>query len=104
MALANFAGFGSAAVLIFWANAGFEISTIPADDVEQPSKNIPKAVIMSILLVTAFYLTTNIVLFAVRNYSQLALDTAPLAAASNGILSSNVALALFGGLRVGVGA
>ena len=100
----GFAGFGSAIVLIFWAYAGFEISTIPADDVENPSKTIPKAVIIGILVVTVFYLTTNAILFGVRNYSQLATDTAPLAAASNGILSSNVALALFGGLLVGVGA
>ncbi len=100
----GFAGFGSAVVLIFWAYAGFEISTILADDVDQPSKTIPKAVIIGILVVTVFYLTTNIILFAVRNYGQLATDTAPLAAASNGILSSNVALALFGGLLVGIGA
>jgi APA family basic amino acid/polyamine antiporter len=100
----GFAGFGSAVVLIFWAYAGFEISTIPADDVERPSKTIPKAVIIGILVVTAFYLTTNTVLFAVRNFSQLATDTAPLAEASRGILSSNFALALFGGLLVGIGA
>jgi len=100
----GFASFGSAVVLIFWAYAGFEISTIPADDVEEPSKTIPKAVIIGISVVTVFYLTTNIILFGVRNYSQLATDTAPLAAASNGILSSNVALALFGGLLVGIGA
>jgi basic amino acid/polyamine antiporter, APA family len=91
-------------VLIFWAYAGFEISTIPTDDVEQPSKTIPRAVVIGILVVTVFYLTTNVILFAVRNYSQLSNDTAPLAAATNGILSSNVALALFGGLLVGIGA
>jgi len=100
----GFAGFGSAVVLIFCAYAGFEISTIPADDVEQPNKTIPRAVIIGILVVTVFYLTTNVILFAVRNYSQLALDTAPLAAASTGILTSNVTLALFGGLLVGIGA
>ncbi|HLN88910.1 MAG TPA: APC family permease [Candidatus Binatia bacterium] len=100
----GFAGFGSAIVLIFWAYAGFEISTIPAEDVEQPSKTIPKAIIIGVLVVTVFYLTTNAVLFGVRNYAQLATDSAPLAAASNGILSSNVTLALFGGLLVGVGA
>lgn len=100
----GFAGFGSAVVLIFWAYAGFEISTIPADDVEQPSKTIPRAVVIGILVVTVFYLTTNVILFAVRNYSQLSNDIAPLAAATNGILSSNVALALFGGLLVGIGA
>jgi basic amino acid/polyamine antiporter, APA family len=100
----GFASFGSAIVLIFWAYAGFEISTIPAEEIEEPSKTIPRAVIVGILIVTVFYLTTNVILFAVRNYSQLANDTAPLAAASNSILSSNAALALFGGLLVGVGA
>jgi basic amino acid/polyamine antiporter, APA family len=100
----GFASFGSALVLIFWAYAGFEISTIPAEDVEEPSKTIPKAVTLGILVVTVFYLTTNVVLFGVRNYSQLALDAAPLAAASQGILGSSGVLALLGGLIVGVGA
>ncbi len=100
----GFASFGSAIVLIFWAYAGFEISTIPAEEIDKPSKTIPKAVTIGILIVTVFYLTTNVILFGVRNYIQLATDTAPLAAASNAILSSNAALALFGGLLVGVGA
>lgn len=43
-------------------------------------------------------------LFGVRNWSQLATDTAPLASASNGILTSNAVLALVGGALVGVGA
>ncbi len=100
----GFDSFGSAIVLIFWAYAGFEISTIPAEEIEAPSKTIPKAVVFGILIVTVFYLTTNVILFGVRNYNQLAFDSAPLAAASNAILSSNAALALFGGLLVGVGA
>ena len=100
----GFAGFGSAVVLIFWAYAGFEISTIPANEVETPNKTIPKAIIGGILIVTVFYLTTNIVLFGVRNFSQLATDSAPLAAATSSILSSNATLALIGGLIVGVGA
>jgi amino acid transporter len=66
--------------LIFWAYAGFEIATIPAEEVEEPSKTIPRAVIVGILVVTVFYLTTNVILFAVRNYSLLANDKAPLAA------------------------
>ena len=100
----GFAGFGSAIVLIFWAYAGFEISTIPAEEIEQPSKTIPKAVIFGIAIVTVFYLTTNIVLFAVRNYSLLSLDSAPLASASAAILPAGTVFALLGGLLVGVGA
>jgi amino acid transporter len=100
----GFASFGSAIVLIFWAYAGFEISTIPAGDIDEPSKTIPKAVIFGIAIVTVFYLTTNIVLFGVRDWSLLATDTAPLASASNSILTSNAVLALVGGALVGVGA
>jgi APA family basic amino acid/polyamine antiporter len=100
----GFSGFGPAIVLIFWAYAGFEISTIPADEINEPSKTIPKAVLFGILTVTAFYLTTNVVLFGVRNWTQLATDTAPLASASHAILASNWVLAFFGGALVGIGA
>jgi amino acid transporter len=100
----GFASFGSAIVLIFWAYTGFEISTIPADDIDQPAKNIPKAVVFGILIVTVFYLTTNVVLFGVRNWSLLAVDTAPLATASHAILPSVGLLALLGAGLVGIGA
>jgi len=96
--------FGLALVLIFWAYAGFEISTIPAEEIKDPSRTIPKAIILGISIVTIFYLTTNIVLFAVRPWSQLALDTTPLASATTTMLGRNLMLASMGGVIVGVGA
>jgi len=96
--------FGSALVLIFWAYAGFEISTIPADEIHDPGKTIPKAIILGISIVTVFYLVTNIVLFGVRSSSLLALDKAPLTAATRSILAFNPTVALIGVLIVGVGA
>jgi amino acid transporter len=96
--------FGSALVLIFWAYAGFEISTIPAEEIREPSKTIPKAIVIGISIVTIFYLVTNIVLFAVRPYTQLQFDKAPLAMATNNILAQTPLLALVGGLIVGIGA
>ncbi len=100
----GFASFGSALVLIFWAYAGFEISTIPTEEVEAPSKTIPKAIVIGISIVTVFYLVTNAVLFGVRNWSQLAGDKAPLATATTSVFTSNSTLALIGGAIVGVGA
>jgi APA family basic amino acid/polyamine antiporter len=100
----SFIGFGSALVLIFWAYAGFEISTIPAGEIKDPSRTIPRAIILGISIVTIFYLVTNIVLFAVRPSSLLANDTAPLAAATNAVLSSIPAVALIGLIIVGGGA
>ncbi len=96
--------FGEALVLIFWAYAGFEISTIPADEIKDPSKTIPKAIVLGISVVTVFYLTTNFVLFGVRPWNQLASDAAPLASATTAILSVNATLMLIGGAIVGVGA
>jgi len=96
--------FGAALVLIFWAYAGFEISTIPADEIKDPSRTIPKAIILGISIVTVFYLTTNIVLFGVRSWRLLALDKAPLTAATSAILGSSPTLALIGVIIVGVGA
>jgi len=100
----GFSNFGVALILIFWAYAGFEISTIPADEIKEPSRTIPRAIILGISIVNIFYLTTNIVLFAVRPWAQLASDTAPLASATATVLGTNSTLALIGGTIVGVGA
>jgi len=96
--------FGAALVLIFWAYAGFEISTIPADEITDPGGTIPRAIVLGISIVTVFYLVTNIVLFGVRSWTQLASDTAPLASATTEVLGTNSMLALIGGAIVGVGA
>ena len=104
MAPFGFGNFGTALVLIFWAYAGFEISTIPAEEISNPEKTIPKAIVLGIIIVIVFYLTTNAVLFGVRNWHLLATDAAPLANAGNAIFSSNALLALVGGGIVGIGA
>jgi len=96
--------FGEALVLIFWAYAGFEISTIPADEIKDPGSTIPKAIVLGISIVTIFYLTTNILLFGVTPWTQLAVNTTPLASATTVALGGNPRLALIGGLIVGGGA
>lgn len=103
----NFDGFGSALVLIFWAYAGFEISTIPAGEIKDPGKTIPRAIVLGILIVTVFYLVTNIVLFGVMRWDLLAdpnVTTAPLATATQTVLKSIPLLAVVGGIIVGGGA
>ncbi len=104
MAPFGFDNFGMVLVLIFWAYAGFEISTIPSEEIANPEKTIPKAIVLGITIVIIFYLTTNAILFGVRNWSLLQYDAAPLASAGNSIFSSNAALALIGGGIIGIGA
>jgi amino acid transporter len=96
--------FGPALVLIFWAYAGFEISTIPAGEIENPGVTIPKAIVLGISIVTVFYLLTNFVLFGLRPWNLLAADVAPLATATSVALGSIPTLALIGGAIVGAGA
>ena len=96
--------FGTALVLIFWAYAGFEIGTIPAGEIRDPAKTIPRAIVIGIAIVAVFYLTTNMILFAVMPSSQLAASTAPLATATSSILAPLSLIAIGGTAIVGVGA
>ena len=99
--------FGITVVLVFWAYAGFEISTIPAGEIKDPGKTIPKAIVFGITIVTIFYLITNIFLFGVMPSSQLAISNAPLTAATKTAvtaLTSLTILALFCKYIVGGGA
>ncbi len=97
-------GFGSALVLVFWAYAGFEIAAIPADEIRDAGRTIPRAILTGITIVTIFYLTTNALLFAVRPWTLLALDTTPLATATAEMLNQAPLLALVGAAVIGVGA
>jgi APA family basic amino acid/polyamine antiporter len=97
-------GFGPALVLIFWAYAGFEISTIPAGEIDNPRRTIPRAILLGISIVIVFYLTTNFVLLGVTPWGQLAKSNAPLVTATNTALSSMPTLALAGAYIVGIGA
>jgi amino acid transporter len=97
-------GFGSALVLIFWAYAGFEIAPIPADEIRDPGRTISRAIIVGIAIVAIFYLTTNAFLFAVRPWTQLAVDATPLISATADILSPWPMLATAAAAVVGIGA
>jgi APA family basic amino acid/polyamine antiporter len=69
---------GTALVLIFWAYVGFELGTFPASEVKDPKRNIPKAIILGMAVVTVFYLSTNFVVFGMVPWQTLAGSTTPL--------------------------
>jgi APA family basic amino acid/polyamine antiporter len=95
--------FGPALVLIFWAYAGFELSTIPAGEIDNPRRTIPRAILLGISIVIIFYLTTNFVLLGVTPWNQLD-PNAPLAKATSTALGSTTTLALAGAAIVAAGA
>jgi APA family basic amino acid/polyamine antiporter len=111
VALGNFTPFatggvaalGQALVLIFWAYAGFELSTLPADEIEEPERTIPKSIVIGMLIVIAFYLLTNFVVIGLVNQTTLSTSASPLIDATTAIFGGGV-LALIAILFVGVGA
>jgi amino acid transporter len=78
--------FGTALILIFWAYAGFELGTLPAAEVKDPKKTIPKAIITGMAIVTFFYLTTNFVIFGTVSSPALAQTVVPLILVGSALL------------------
>ena len=96
--------FGQALVLIFWAYAGFEISTLPADEVERPEKSIPKAIVFGMMIVIAFYLLTNFVIIGTVDQASLAVSPSPLIDSSKVIFGSLGILSAVVPVIIGIGA
>lgn len=94
----GFGNFGGALVLIFWAYVGFEMGTLPASEVKNPRKTIPKAIISGMIIVTLFYLLTNFVVYGVINWSDLANSSTPL------VLAGGILLGTFGAIMMAIGA
>jgi len=95
---------GQALVLIFWAYAGFELSSLPADEIQHPKKTLPKALLFGMLIVAAFYIITNFVVIGVVDQATLASSAAPLTVAAANVFSLSPTLSIIGGLILAVGA
>jgi amino acid transporter len=80
--------FSTAFVLIFWAYAGFELGSLPASEVVDPKKNIPRAVISGMAIVTVFYVMVGSVVFGVVKWDVLAKSPIPLMLVSAALLGT----------------
>jgi APA family basic amino acid/polyamine antiporter len=98
------ANIGQALVLIFWAYAGFELSTLPADEIQDAGKTIPKAIAAGMFIVMVFYLTTNFAIIANVDQKALASSPAPLTIAAANIFGALPGLASLGALVIAAGA
>lgn len=94
--------FGTALVLIFWAYAGFELGTLPASEVKNPKKTIPKAIILGMMIVMLFYLSTNFVVFGAVNWQQLDQTSIPLVVVGAALMGIVGAVIMTAGALVSV--
>lgn len=89
---------GVVAALTFWTFMGLEAASVPADDVIEPEKTIPRALIYGVLTVTVIYLLSGFVVMGVVPSAELAASTAPFAEAATRMVGN------WGGLAIAAGA
>jgi APA family basic amino acid/polyamine antiporter len=76
----------SAVSLIFFAYIGFEDIANIAEEVKEPSKNLPKAIIYSVVITTILYCFTAISVVSILPYSIISGSPDPLNAVASAVL------------------
>lgn len=82
-------GVFAAAALVFFAYLGFEDIVNIAEETKEPSKNIPRALIISIVFTTVFYVLVALAVVNLASWETLGAVDAPLAYAVSTVLGSN---------------
>jgi amino acid transporter len=90
----GFGSIGGALVLIFWAYVGFELVTIPSDEIIDPKRTIPLAIGVGMAVITVFYFITNFVVVGAVPWMELSTSSAPLTLAGYAIMGSVGAIIL----------
>ena len=76
----------SAVALIFFAYIGFEDIANIAEEVKEPARNLPRAIIYSIIITTILYCLTAISVVSILPYSEIASSQAPLSSVVSEVL------------------
>jgi APA family basic amino acid/polyamine antiporter len=95
---ASYDNLGTSLVIIFWAYAGFELAPLPASEIKDPARTLPRAIIAGMAIVMFFYLTTNFVVYGMLNTTELVKTGTPLLAVGAAIFGT------FGAVMMSVGA
>jgi len=91
---AGFMGTLSAASLVFFAYLGFEGMANLSEEMKEPEKNLPRAILLALGLSTVFYVLVAISAVSVVGWERLSQSSAPLAVVAEQALGSNAGLVL----------
>ncbi len=80
-----FAAVTAVAALTLWAFLGVESATIPADDVKNPSKTIPRATVLGTIVTALVYILSTVAVMGILPLAQLGKSSAPFADAAGSI-------------------
>ena len=100
------ADFSKSVLLLVYAFTGFEMATIPAGEVRDPQRNLPRALLIAILVVAILYIMIQVVCVGTLpglKYSQKPLADAGshfLGAAGGAIISAGAIISITGNLNI----
>ena len=94
--------FGKGAILLFYAFTGFESIAVAAEDMDNPQKNIPKAIILVMIAVSIFYFLIQLVAIGVLG-TKLADYQAPIQQAMNTMLGKTGLFIVAAGTLISIG-
>ncbi len=95
----TFAAISATAALTMWAFLGMESANVPADEIENPKRNIPRAAIMGTLITACIYIPSTTVILGLIEPEQLSQSNAPFAEAAQ-IIWGDWAYYLMAGIAV----
>jgi APA family basic amino acid/polyamine antiporter len=82
-------GLIDASILIFFSYIGFEGISRLAEETKDPKRNIPRAIIYSIIIVTIIYALVGIAAVSIVGWQELAASKAPLALIAEKVFGEN---------------
>jgi APA family basic amino acid/polyamine antiporter len=102
--------FGAALVPILFAYGGWQNANYVAEEIEQPTRNLPRALIAGTLAVVVIYVSVNVVYLRALGLEGLATSTAPAAEAAgrafgrygDRFISTAIAISTFGFLNLSI--
>jgi APA family basic amino acid/polyamine antiporter len=104
----HLAALGSALVPILFTYGGWQQTNFIAEEIIEPERNLPRALVLGVAIVVAVYLLTNLAYLRVLGHAGLAASTAPaadtmravLGPAGGKIIAAGIALSTFGFLNL----
>ena len=72
----------AAAPLTLWAFIGLESATVPAEEVRDPERTIPRATMLGTVITTVLYIVATVAIMGILPTAQLAGSTSPFADAA----------------------
>lgn len=96
----SFSAITATGALTLWAFLGLESATIPAEDVKDPTRTIPRATVLGTLFSAVIYILGTVAVMGIIPPSALANSTAPFADAANSIWGSWAGYAVAAGAAI----